>query len=269
MMKTLLKYEYKRTRGPIGAIFGILTAIVATGMFLVWWDIPVLGEMGLAFAVLALFGMAIAPALYLTFAYWSSSYGKKGYFTQTLPIKGSTIYWSKMIWITIIDFVAVAWALLLGWLLVAISYGFEVVRPSKIWEMLTSALPVGTLAALLFLVVLELLLMPAQLFFFATAGSREPLNGWGIGGPLVVWVVTYFIIQMTALIGMLALPFGLELVDSKSVQFTTFSWGEILASAASDTMNTVPLGFVPVTLIIPLILMWWTARSWNRQTTLV
>src|SRR5690625_4541204 len=97
-MITLLKHEFLRTRNMLALVAGVAVLLALAGTLLAATGVPVLSSVGLVAGLAAVLGLVPAAQLALAVAYWRSSYGRAGYLTQTLPVKGSTIYWAKMLW---------------------------------------------------------------------------------------------------------------------------------------------------------------------------
>ena len=111
----------------------------------------------------------------------------------------------------------------------------------------------------------------AQLYFAATLGSGRVLGRFGIGGPVIVYVAMYMIAQAVMFAGILLIPFGLEFVPGNggtTVDYNLVNYNvlnDMLSAAPSQTM---PLGFLPVLLVVLLVSVVWSTRIWNRKVAL-
>src|SRR5699024_8617700 len=115
MTTTLLKHEWLRTRGVLGMFFGVVVLVGILGSLLAVTGWAVLSLLGLLLGVLAV--LVIVPGVQLLLAadYWRSGYGRTGYFTQSIPVRGSTIFWAKLVWAVLVSLAAVVVTALLGW----------------------------------------------------------------------------------------------------------------------------------------------------------
>ena len=90
-MIMLLKHEFLRTKGMLAVVAGAAFLLALAGTLLAATGVPVLASVGLVVALAAVLGLVPAAQLALAVAYWRSSYGRTGYLTQTLPVRGSTV----------------------------------------------------------------------------------------------------------------------------------------------------------------------------------
>ena len=272
MITKLLKHEAVRTRGLLAVILGgaIGVVAVAIGMIATGW--PAISELGLAIGGVAVAGLVPAVHIALAIDYWRSSYRTTAYLTHSLPVRGGTIYAAKAIWASLATLVALALTIGLGLALypvVSIRGGGDPNPFPAIGDFLAGlaaavpawVIPVSVLAILLFY-----LGWPIQLFFAASRGSEEPLNRQGAGGPVIVFVVLYFVTQAVSMLGILALPLAIGPTAEGGLDLIGID--PIAAMGASDA-GFLPIGFVPAMLLITAYCLWRTARSWNRRVSLV
>lgn len=272
MTAKLLKHEYLRTRKPIvGAWLGA-ACLILVGCLMAWTGWIGLSTLGFMMVILAVFVLMPAVQLYLGIDYWTSSYRRTGYFTQSLPIKGATIFWVKLLWATIVSvatFLVTSLLALFAFPVISRIMGGESVNGwallGQVWQRLAELMPWwAIILAVLFGFVL-LMTLVVQLFFVASIGSKEPMNRWGIGGPILVMVVLYFAQQFINFIAIIAIPIGLEM---DPLGFVNTSFLQALM-ADSEMLNVMPFGFVPVMVIIPALLLWRTVVSWRKKVALV
>ncbi|UFU06112.1 hypothetical protein [Ruania halotolerans] len=271
-MSTLLKHEFLRTRGLLALILGAAVLVATVGALLAATGWPVIAAVGVLACVVAVFGLLPATQLVLAIEYWRSSYGRTGYLTQTLPVRGSTIYWAKIIWAWVVSLAGAA--LTLGLTLAvapAVARGTGG-QPAQIltsireaWQTLIDVAPTWLVLAAVLALIALILVWPVHYFFAASIGSQAPLNRWGIGGPVVVWLVLYVTTQIVTFASFAAVPLAVGLNGDQLgiVQFELFA--EI---AAGSSANVMPVGFVPALLIITGVCLGWSVHSWNRKVSL-
>ena len=271
MITTLMKHEWLRTRGLLGTIGAIVLVLVAAGTALTATGWPGISLIGMLMVVVPLVALVPAAQIALTIHYWQSSYSRTGYFTQSLPVRGPTIYAAKLLWALLISFaglLASVGLLLAAWPVLAGQLGAERNPFSIIQQMWSSGAAVASTPLLLAGIALfvgMLLVWPIQYFFAASVGSETPLNRLGLGGPVVVFLGLYLASQVLTFLGIAALPWGIGMTDGQLgvVQWSVFA--EMAAGSAS-TNDIMPIGFVPVILLVCLVR---SVHSWRSKVSLV
>lgn len=274
-MITLLKHEFIQTRAMLAFVAGVAVLTSCAGTLLAVTGWPILSELGYAAGVIAVIGLVPAAQIMLTVVYWRSSYGRTGFFTQTLPVRGSTIYWAKMLWAWIVSIVGVL--LSLGILLaaapiVASSNGGQpdvlLAALREAWTSLNEMAPIWGVIAGVAAMLAMVLIWPTQYFFAASIGAQAPMNRMGAGGPIVVWIGVYVAVQVLVFLSFAAVPLAIG-VDGGSLAVVPFSVFAEIGAASGNPTEVMPIGFVPALLLITLVCIVWTTRSWNRRVSLV
>lgn len=104
-----------------------------------------------------------------------------------------------------------------------------------------------------------------QYFFAASVGSDKRLNSLGVGGPVIVWVGLYFVMQVLFFVFML-IPVGLA-IDDGSLRIVSENYLGALANAGD--LTSVPIGVLPGVVLGSIALIWRTLNSWQRHISLV
>ncbi|RMB59937.1 hypothetical protein [Tessaracoccus antarcticus] len=271
MVSTLITHEYLRTRTWLAVVFGVATLLTVVGTLMAytpWGFIRVLGFI-LSFVAVAAFLFVVQ--LGLAFDYWRSSYSKTGYFTQSLPVKGSTIYGAKFLWGAIVTVVTLLWNVVLA--VPVIFGGARAMGDGMTWAALMSNLrsavgvaPLWTWIFLGFLFVTLSVGGIAQYYFAASLGSESRMNRLGIGGPIIVWFVLYLVMQVLLLVGIVAVPLGLGPGVDGHLAVMSVNYLETLMQ--NNNPDIMPLGFFPVLFIVSAVLIWRTVVSWNKKVSL-
>lgn len=273
-MTTLLKHEFFRTRGLLGLVGGIAVLVAGSGILLALTGWPLLSTIGIAIALVVVLGLVPATQVVLTVDFWRSSFGRVGYLTQTLPRKGATIYWAKLVWAWLASLAALALAV--GLFLLAlpaatrgmggsVSDAFASLRDT--WTAFTAMAPTWAVVAAVLMTVAMVLIWPAQYYFAASVGSQAPMNRLGVGGPVLVWLGLYVATQVLVFLSFAAVPLA---VGMQGDQLGLVRW-DLLAemAAGADSADVMPLGFLPALLLITVVAMAWSVRSWNRKVSLL
>lgn len=274
MIAALLKHEWLRTRSLLGSIGAVAVLLVAAGTALTATGWPGISLVGMLMVMAPLAALVPATQIALAVHYWQSSYSRTGYFTQSLPLSGVTIYAAKLAWALLVSLLAVlatAGLLMAAWPVLAGQLGgernpFSLIR--QMWEAGTAVTSPPVLIAGILLFVGLILIWPIQYFFAASVGSETPLNRLGLGGPVVVFLGLYLASQVLVFLGMAALPWGLTMVDGQLGIEHWSVFAEIAAGNASRD-DIMPVGFVPMLLLIGAVCLLRTVHSWRRRISLV
>lgn len=274
MITTLMKHEWLRTRGLLGTVGAIVLLLVAAGTALTATGWPGISLIGMLMVVVPLCGLIPALQIILTIHYWQSSYSRTGYFTQSLPVRGPTIYAAKLLWallISLAGLLASVGLLLAAWPVLAGQLGadrnpFTVIQ--QMWSAGAAVTSTPLLLAGIVVFVGMLLVWPIQYFFAASVGSETPLNRLGLGGPVVVFLGLYLASQILIFLGIAALPWGIAMVDGSLGVVHWSVFGEIAAGTTS-TDDIMPIGFLPVILLVTLACLVRSVHSWRSKVSLV
>lgn len=271
MNTTLLKHEWLRTRGTLGTVVGIVVLITVLAGLLALTDWPLISDVGLVLGIAAILLLAPGLQLILVADYWRSSYGRTGYFTQSLPVRGSTIYTAKLIWALLVTLAALVVTLALIavlWIPMAESMGanpnpFLALRDG--WVFASEVAPTWMIIGGILLFLAMYLIWPIQYYFSVSVGHEAPMHRFGVGGPILIFVLVYVAVQVAYTVGSLALPFGVGLQEGQLGIVSSNFLTDLTAGSPSEVM---PLGFLPPMLLIVGICLWRTMRSWNRKVSL-
>lgn len=268
---TLVTHEWLRTRGPLATLFGLIALVGVVGSLLGASGWPLLSPLGMALGFLAAVAAVPATQLVLAADYWRSGYGRTGYFTHSLPIRGARIYRVKLAWAMLASLAAIVLTVILAlvawWAFARIS---EAPGPSwaglvDVWEAVTAAAPAWMIVAGVLVMLAWVLVWPVFYYFSVSIGHERRLAGLGAGGPIVVFVLVYIAMQALSLLGMAVLPFGVRM--GEEVGLVSFNLVDELAAGA-NTGDVMPIGFIGAMVLLAGFCMWRTARSWNRKVSL-
>lgn len=274
MMTTLLTHEWKRTRTPLLAATGIAVLMTALGSVTAATGWPVVSLLGsfLAIAVTVLY----VPVIQVLFAvdYWQSSYSRTGYFTQTLPVRGGTIFGAKLLFgitVTIVGLLvtlvlaAIAWA---GQATMAGENANPFSAAGQVWSLIVDVASPTVIVLGIALLLFSYGTWLIQMLFSASIGGESRFNRLGLAGPVVVFIGVYVVMQILLFISILVVPLGIgPVVDGLGI-IRIDLLGEVLSDPASSGGDVMPLGFIPPLVLITGYCLWRTARSWNRKVSL-
>lgn len=278
MIGKLLVQEFITTRKALGAIGGWLFLIGLVGLVPVAIPIPYVSQLGNLMAILC-FGLLVPVLLgYLAYSYWQTMYGRRGYFTMTIPVRGRVIYWTKVCHALLVSAVGLVISfigLVIGTL--ATDVGARRALGSSfaaMWDSATSLYGHATLPLVIVVVAqATCFIMTIPAVMSITAQARY--NHLGVGAPVIGGVMLYVVYQLSSLAGMLFIPFGMVLTGERTGQLVAQGmFPEILEMVRNPNADpgAVPqvlgLGMVLTSAALTVWLVWWGIRAIERRTSL-
>lgn len=273
MIGTLLTHEYLSTRRSLFTAIGITLLVAAVSLASAALRVPLLGGIGFGVGVvLVLLLTPIALAL-LAEHYWRTMYGRQGYFTMTLPVRGRTLFTAKILYGLIVSFLALTLTLV-GLVGVMITTSLSQGQPPL--AALQSALDSAQTSLIWFVagvLILQLVFSVIAGAAIMSIGAESRFNHLGFGAPVIGGVIVHFAMQILGLAAMLFIPFGLRVAGPDAGSFVAQGMlSEFVASLNGTSQGsepgTVGLGIVFVTLAAAVLLAWWGGRSVERRTSL-
>lgn len=273
-MITLLKHEFLQTRAMLGIVVGISAVITLAGALLAATRWPVIAVLGESVALMSTFLLVPLAQVLLAAQFWRSGFGRGGYLTQTLPQKGTTIYWAKLLWAWLVSLIGVVVALA-----IALPAGALIMRGTgqeqpilaslrEGWSTLAELAPGWGVPAALATVAALVLVWPTQYFFAASVGSQAPLNRLGVGGPILVWVATYVVVQVITFVSFATVPVAVGFSGDR-LTLETFDLFAEMSAGSTGPADVMPIGFLPALLLTAVACVVWSLHSWKRRVSLV
>lgn len=268
MIITLIKHEVRRTLKWYATIVAGAALIVGLAALMArLLSAPLDGFFNLlaAFAAVAV-GAAIP--IWLGIDFYRSSYSKTGYLTRALPVKGTTIYWVKLLYAYALSLIAIVVALALTYVA---AIGFSRSAGMSVAEMnaaigealrVIGAFPNWAIALMLVLAVLWPFVWLASYYFAATVGSEAWAHKLGVGGPVVVWFIFYAATQIVGLLGIF-IPLQLE-IGADTLQFSV----RMIQFSDLSGESTLPMGVFITMFALTAVAIGWAAVSFDRKAEL-
>lgn len=273
MVATLIKHEFLRTRSWLAVVFGAATIMLLVGVLMELTPWGAIQGIGFALTLVPVFALLLVVQVALAFDYWRSSYSKTGYFTQSLPIKGSTIYGAKFLWGSLVTIVVVLVNIVMaGVALLGASRAFDlgITLRGALDELaiMLAAAPVWFWAGVTVLVLALFVSSLAQFLFAASIGSEGRMGRLGVGGPILIYFALYMVMQVLLFVAIIAVPLGLSSspLDGNLEVVPMNVLGSMVSNQDPDAL---PLGFIPMLFIVSAVLVWRTVVSWNKKVSLV
>lgn len=269
MYAALLKNEARLQARPLASYLGVALAVYAGGLILMLLRIPMMSGIGSIATIGACLLLAVSVPVLLVWRYYASMYGREGYLTHAVPARHTTLYGAKFSWALGVWLVSLllATAMVLGFFIAqTITTGGTA---ADAWMTLAAGLAeIGTVPVIVFAawLVVGIVIYVAQFGWIITFGMEERFRSVGLGGPVLVWFLTYVVLQVLTLACLLLIPIGISF-DLKQVVFTSFL-PELVASFDGAEPSFVPLGWVPLLLATLPVYIVWTLRSLKNHTSL-
>lgn len=276
MMATLLAQDFRATRRNLGIAAGLVVLVFGLGIAIAWLNIPIVSTIAIVLTIGAIASTIPLALAILCEYYWRTMYGREGYFTMSVPVRGKTLFAAKVIYGILVSLAAAAFMLALFYL------GSGIVRlagdhdfNAAFNDITASFSEYGstTVWVIGFLLVLQLVYVVVAGAAVMSIGARARFNHLGCGAAIIGGVAVYLLTQILGLLGMLFIPFGLKLQSAAQ--------GEIVAEGMLNDFRalidgtaektdpvTLGLGIIPVVLIVGILLAYWGARSVEHHTSL-
>jgi hypothetical protein len=263
MVGKLMKHEFLRTRGPLGlsAAIALLVCAVAYGLALIS---PVVATFpfGIALAISLVFTFGVQ--LYLAIEFYRSSFGRRGYFTHTLPVRGSTLVGTKLAYAMLVTLAAVLWTIVLLLICLATAVELRMITYDAFWSGLGDLF--GTSRWFLWFLALNivglLISTIVQYYFSVAVGSEAWINKTGGMGPVVTFLIVYAAFQVVALVAFLLPPTFDPFTES-------WRWSMPLLDMIDDPEQMgIPLSVFWVSYVLSAVMIWRTVVSVGRKLEL-
>jgi len=269
MYAALLKNEARLEARPLGAYLGIALALFVTGVAMVLLRVPAVSSLGFLAAIAASVLLAVGIPLHLLQRYYATMYGRQGYLTHAVPAKHTTLYAAKFSWALVVWLAALVLAAGLGLLTFigqAIAAGGTA---ADVWRALDDAfatVPTATRVVMVAWLVIMLLANIAQFGWIVSFGMEERFRALGLGGPVVMWFVSYLVLQALSMLAIVLIPVGVT-TDLSQLVFASFI-PELAAAVEGGDPSFIPLGWLVVLPLVLPVFAVLTLRSLRDHTSL-
>ena len=269
MFTKLLAYEIRSRYRTDVRSFGAFVAVIAIASGLVAAGLPgISGSTAvLAYALCALTPVACAIAALAD--YWKTLYGQRGYFTMSLPISGTVIFWAKVSRIVIECLLALALAVG-GIIAVAASAawsdGISLAEYTAGPRSVVAGLPTFTVALMIAAQLILAMSWIVQGCAVMSIGAQGRFNHLGFGAPIIGFVLVYVVNQVLSTVGTFFLPLS---VTTDGHFSTEIMWTSYLATMGTEGHpNVIGIGSYVLVPLFALVMGLWASRSIEKHTSL-
>lgn len=269
MISKIIKHDVIALRKPLlvnMAIVFVITLVSSLGIHFFH------GGLTVTSLIIGILGIVVFSAVFsilLMVHYYRSLYGKTGYFTWSIPASSREIFWGKTLFNSGVLAIVSVFIYLCGAIIMFSMKGARSETFSQFFEDVKDIdyLNLILWGFLVFTIVSSI--ASVQYFQFAiTCGNRTPfLDRLGkVGGPVVVGVVLYVVVQVISLIS-LVIPGGVETRFGDKL-FVRFVWENIVTFSEKSASDFMPVWGVVLCLLLSVFLGWFTYRFYRHGTSL-
>ena len=270
MFTTLLGQEFRSHGRTCLVVVGldVLTGLLLTGFGML--PVPILGQSCATLAMITFGALPVLVLCYLGFAYWQTMYGRRGYFTFALPVRGRQIFAAKLthagIW-TLACFVVVpAMLFLRAWLLGLPGGGTagDVLDTVRGLIEITGARFFWAGVAIMIFSTLCLVVECAAVM---SIGARSRWNRLGFGAPVIGLVLLELVNQVLSVLSTFLVPVGVDLVERRIVH-GDMATPLLEAIRTNGDPTVIGIGSMFMPFLLAVVLAVWAVDSIEHHTSL-
>lgn len=273
MMTTLLRHQFRSTWTTLGSVVGVMVLVALVSLVAPLLRLPVIGALGLGVGTGVACALLPVVLVLLVVDYWQSMYGRRGYFTMSLPVRGRELFTAKVLHALVCAVAATVVALAVGLLCMVARARMgrvSVADTLDAFRQQIDALPAGTIWWVVAAALVYLATLVVQVAGAVSVSARGRFNHLGAGAPVVALVILYLVNQVTNLAGMLWIPLGIRLQgpDAGTLVARGMWSGFVEAVRIGGQPEVLGLGALVTCVVVAAILAWWGVRSIERHTSL-
>jgi|GEM_PF-5232111 len=276
MLTTLLSQELRTNWRRILAIVVVMSVVGLSAAAASLADTPIVETELMGIALASFLSIPVFIFLLLLIEYWRSLYGKSGYFTFMIPVRGRAIFAAKLLFMILTTVVgtilAIAGCFLTAWmnsqktssvngeLLDLVLDALTVLGP---W--LWVVIPAGIIAVIALIVGLVASL---------SISSQSRWNHLGLGAPVIGSVLFFFSVTVTAGFMSWVVPLRLHYDHEALLQrWQHRGWlyheimGDLEYATARSNFGLIDFGPILAVVILAGLLGWWAVRSIEDHTS--
>lgn len=278
MFAKLFKYEAKEMGWQLLLYLVVGLAVVFVSGMLSLTDQSFLATTGTTIG--ALVAIIIPFLVFISGAkhYYQTTYGQRGYFTNTLPASGGTVLGAKSLWLFIAVLLSTCWSCLaLAWVIFTqmsgaagpgLSFGDKL---AATWEAIGHALQ-GAPAYLIVTMIVVFLLAAAQFVLWVVClsalANRFSFTYLSTNKAVTISAILIYVVYEAVLaLFTLLVPVTLHITTSTAATQTKLLFGAIFSQTNEGAGVFLPLGMLS---IIPLLIVgyWFAHNSLTRHLSL-
>ena len=269
MFTKLLAYEIRSRFRTDARSFGAFIVTIAIASGFVAAGLPGISGFTTSFTYILCALTPVACAIAAMVDYWKTLYGQRGYFTMSLPVSGTAIFWAKITRMVIECILALALALG-GALAIAsaaawsdgISLAEYIAGPRS----LVAGMPTSTVVLMIAAQLILAMSWGVQGCAVMSIGAQGRFNHMGFGAPIIGFVLVYIVNQVLSTVGTFFLPLS---VTTDGHFSTEIMWTSYLATMGTEGHpNVIGIGSYVLVPLFALVMGLWASRSIEKHTSL-
>lgn len=279
MLSQLIKHEFRATGRMVPFVYLITVVMAAMNLLTARLGISWLFTMTMIFLILLAVTEVIVTYVLVISRYYKNLYSSEGYLMHTLPVQPRKLLISKVlvsaVWLSA-SYLVVLGVVLTVLASVAREGDFSIAqaatslfRQSGLSNVTTVPTLVLILAGYALLAISNVL---AQVFFSITYGNSARFHKLGIAGPIIIFLITYFVQQLLSLAFIAFVPMGLHFVTNSEGQLTGLTpvWEGMFGMfiGGDQTSGVIGLGSILFMVIATVGLFIATDRIMAKKTSL-
>ena len=286
MFGKLVKHEFRATARIIPFVFLVTIILALVNVVSGSLDLGFVSGLSMGLVIFMSIAQISIVIVLLIWRYYKNLYANEGYLSHTLPVKTSMHLWSKLL----VGFVWMLLSYIVSLLSMFMAGGAALYREngnlnaiSETYNTIITLFGLKNHQTAMWLVIgmfllAAIILVLTESFFAVSLGSISKLHSLGIGGPILVFVIGYIVMQIVQTSATLLIPIGLKITSSAtgdaSFQFVREG---MLPSVISQMNETVDPAVTPVIvglgyyLLVPFLaagLLFITARIISKNTSI-
>lgn len=279
MLSQLVKHEFKATGRIVPFVYLMTAAMAVMNYLTARIGIRWLFTTTMIFLILLAVSEVIVTYVLVVSRYYKNLYSNEGYLMHTLPVRSRNLLISK----ALVSFVwlSVSYLVVLGVVVtIMASIASENHQTlSQVFKMVLAGSGLSnviSVPALMTVIVVYVILtigsVLAQLFFAITLGNSARFHKWGIAGPILVFLATYFVQQLLSLVFIAFFPLGVHFNTNPAGQLTELKlvgegmFGQFFSSTQSS--GVIGLGSILLMVLATIGLFAATDRIMVKHTSL-
>lgn len=267
MIINLFKTQFRDTwRISKWTLFALLTLVVVNTLF-GFLKLTIINIIFTFINVLAIIAVIYANQILIVINDYKNFHGQRSYFYQAIPANTKDLFWSRFLHYSAITLIVglltilTAFIMLVSILSVSDLPVMNILRSA--WAFITSSFNIYWVL-IIGLFILNFFTSVFTLMFSVTIGSDQRLQRLSFAGPILVYIVISFLIQIVSLIFIFLFPFYIlfSMDPSQNFHITTSlhtaSFLQMVESIGSTSnQNILPLGvyfsFLPTLIVLPIV----------------
>lgn len=287
MFGKLVKHEFRATSRIIPAVFLLTVFLGIISILSILLNVQVLIGISVFILVFLSFAQIAITYALIAWRYYKTMCGNEAYLSYTLPVKPSLHLWCKLlvgfVWSTMS---MIVFAVTIGGVGIAAYlkndgslFGIKELLNTIITTMGLSGYETALVLIFIGLILISIFVGLVEIYFAITLGSTAKFQKFGIGGPILVFVIQYFVLQIVNMLAMGLIPlavkismvseekFSFSLVQNNMVEWMIEQILHPVAQVSGEEHSLIGIGSFIILPILMAGFLYAASRIINRHTS--